>query len=235
MNDELLISYYKGELSDEDAQRVTEWIKADEAHWAYYRSLCRLLEVSYWMDAADTQSAELSSSPSKGMIRSLRMPGRGVWLVLANMAAVVALAFLLRFFWGSMESTPAATLNKVYVPQGQHVELLLSDGSKVWLNSESTLTFPAQFTGKERQVALNGEGFFEVQSDKERPFIVSTSQYSVKAVGTSFNVCAYHDSPAFETALLSGVVEVSSPKSSHSPLVLTPHHRVALCDGKLKV
>ena len=84
-------------------------------------------------------------------------------------------------------------------------------------------------------VELDGEGFFEVKSDKEHPFIVSTSKYQVKAVGTSFNIYDYQDSPQFEAALLNGKVEVTTNAKKSSVVILTPNQRAALCQGVLKV
>ena len=98
-----------------------------------------------------------------------------------------------------------------------------------------SLTFPSKFNGKKRLVELDGEGFFEVKSDKEHPFIVSTSKYQVKAVGTSFNVYDYQDSPQFEAALLNGKVEVTTNAKKSSAVILTPNQRAALCQGVLKV
>lgn len=125
--------------------------------------------------------------------------------------------------------------HQIHVPTGQHVEIMLADGSKVWLNSGSTLTFPSKFNGKKRLVELDGEGFFEVKSDKEHPFIVSTSKYQVKAVGTSFNIYDYQDSPQFEAALLNGKVEVTTNAKKSSVVILTPNQRAALCQGVLEV
>ena len=84
-------------------------------------------------------------------------------------------------------------------------------------------------------VELDGEGFFEVKSDKEHPFIVSTSKYQVKAVGTSFNIYDYQDSPQFEAALLNGKVEVTTNAKKSSVVIFTPNQRAALCQGVLKV
>jgi len=151
-------------------------------------------------------------------------------------AGEFVLGFALHFFLNRQTTTTHHELqHQIHVPTGQHVEIMLADGSKVWLNSGSTLTFPSKFNGKKRLVELDGEGFFEVKSDKEHPFIVSTSKYQVKAVGTSFNVYDYQDSPQFEAALLNGKVEVTTNAKKSSAVILTPNQRAALCQGVLKV
>ena len=222
MDDELLIAYFKGEVSDEETQRITEWIEAEIEHQRYYQQLCRLFEMSYWIEDMPEQTEV--ALPQKAKI----LPWKHYAISFMKVAAIFVLGFALHFFLNRQTTT-------THVPTGQHVEIMLADGSKVWLNSGSTLTFPSKFNGKKRLVELDGEGFFEVKSDKEHPFIVSTSKYQVKAVGTSFNVYDYQDSPQFEAALLNGKVEVTTNAKKSSAVILTPNQRAALCQGVLKV
>ena len=125
-------------------------------------------------------------------------------------------------------------MQTVHVPAGQNAQLTLADGSKVWLNAGSTLNFPTRFIEGKRQVILEGEGFFEVKANKEKPFIVSTSIYDIKALGTSFNVNAYKQSKEFETALLTGKVEISD-RITDRVVSLTPNNRAVLGNNKLSV
>jgi ferric-dicitrate binding protein FerR (iron transport regulator) len=98
------------------------------------------------------------------------------------------------------------------VPRGGQYQLILTDGTQVWLNAASYLRFPVEFTGEQRIVELEGEGYFEVAKDAARPFIVRTRPADVRVLGTHFNVCAY---PAedWKTTLLEGKVEVTDVKS----------------------
>ena len=230
MDDELLIAYFKGEVSDEETQRITEWIEAEIEHQRYYQQLCRLFEMSYWIEDMSEQTE--FALPKKAKI----LPWKQYAISFMKVAAIFVLGFALHFFLNRQTTTTHHELqHQIHVPTGQHVEIMLADGSKVWLNSGSTLTFPSKFNGKKRLVELDGEGFFEVKSDKEHPFIVSTSKYQVKAVGTSFNVYDYQDSPQFEAALLNGKVEVTTNAKKSSAVILTPNQRAALCQGVLKV
>lgn len=222
-------AYFKGDVSDEEAQRVTEWIEGGVEHLRYYQQVCRLFEMSYWLDENSEQKAALS--PQKVKLFSWR----NYTMPFMKVAAVFALGFGIHFFLNMQADNNADLNHQIHVPTGQHVEVVLADGSKVWLNSGSTLTFPSQFNGKDRLVQLDGEGFFEVKSDQERPFVVSTPKYKVKAVGTSFNIYDYKDSPKFETALLNGKVEVSSSSKKDPIAILTPNNRVTLYNGVLKV
>ena len=230
MDDELLIAYFKGEVSDEETQRITEWIEVEIEHQRYYQQLCRLFEMSYWIEDMPEQTEV--ALPQKAKI----LPWKHYAISFMKVAAIFVLGFALHFFLNRQTTTTHHELqHQIHVPTGQHVEIMLADGSKVWLNSGSTLTFPSKFNGKKRMVELDGEGFFEVKSDKEHPFIVSTSKYQVKAVGTSFNIYDYQDSPQFEAALLNGKVEVTTNAKKSSVVILTPNQRAALCQGVLKV
>lgn len=229
MDDELLMAYFKGEVSDEEAQQITEWIEAKIEHQRYYQQLCRLFEVSYWIEDIPEQTEVAFPKKTKAL------PWKHYVISFMKVAAIFVLGFALHFFLNWQKTTHHELQHQIHVPTGQHVEIMLADGSKVWLNSGSTLTFPSKFNGKKRMVELDGEGFFEVKSDKEHPFIVSTSKYQVKAVGTSFNIYDYQDSPQFEAALLNGKVEVTTNAKKSSVVILTPNQRAALCQGVLKV
>lgn len=108
------------------------------------------------------------------------------------------------------KSEPAARplFNTVSVPKGGEYRLELCDGTKVWLNSESEITFPTQFADSVRSVALRGEAYFEVKSDAAHPFVVETDLLSVRVLGTSFNLTAYADDPAVEATLITGSLKV---------------------------
>lgn len=104
----------------------------------------------------------------------------------------------------------AVSYNQLSVPRGGQFRLLLPDGSRVWLNAESSLRFPTAFTGKERMVELSGEGYFEVAKNARQPFIVSSTAQKVIVLGTHFNVQAYPDEAGVRTTLLEGKVEVAT-------------------------
>src|SRR5690606_29613893 len=99
--------------------------------------------------------------------------------------------------------------NTVSTPRGGQYQLVLADGSKVWLNAASSIRFPAAFTGKERNVEITGEVYFEVAHNASQPFIVKANGVDIKVLGTSFNVNAYEDESSMKTTLLEGSVEVS--------------------------
>ncbi|MBO9561136.1 MAG: FecR domain-containing protein [Niastella sp.] len=101
--------------------------------------------------------------------------------------------------------------NTMYTPKGRQFNVTLPDGTRVWLNAASSITFPTAFTGNERRIQLTGEAYFEVTKDKTKPFFVKINdQAEVEVLGTSFNVNGYGDEPNISTTLLEGSVKVKS-------------------------
>ena len=102
--------------------------------------------------------------------------------------------------------TESVEYNRLVIPRGGEYKIVLADGSQVWINSQSVLEFPACFVGKERRVRLQGEAYFEVSKNVEKPFIVDMGNTEIRVLGTSFNVNDYDGK--FVTTLVSGKVQV---------------------------
>ena len=200
--DELLMKYIKGETTPEEREKVVRWLDEDPEHMHQYRSLRKLYDISLWSPIEENQQEEKQTRTFKP-----------VWIEFLKVAAVILMTFLgtKAFFNGKDDPVKMQT---VIVPAGQRAELLLADGTKVWLNSRSKLKFPDRFQKDARKVELDGEGYFEVTHQEEAPFTVHTSKYDVKVLGTEFNVKAYKDKEQFETSLLKGSVEVSNANKS---------------------
>ncbi|HMO31639.1 MAG TPA: FecR domain-containing protein [Lacibacter sp.] len=104
--------------------------------------------------------------------------------------------------------------NTITTPKGGKYQLILADGSKVWLNASSSLRYPAAFTGKDRVVELTGEAYFEVKTDRARPFrVVLPGGGGVEVLGTHFNINSYSDEPTVNTTLFEGKVRVVAASS----------------------
>ena len=101
-----------------------------------------------------------------------------------------------------------SVINTIQTPKGGKFQVRLPDGSKVWLNSASTLSYPTTFTGKERKVKLSGEAYFEIASNKKVPFRVISNGQIVEVLGTHFNINSYDDEDFTKTTLLEGSVRV---------------------------
>ncbi|REA63035.1 iron dicitrate transport regulator FecR [Dyadobacter luteus] len=123
-------------------------------------------------------------------------------------------------------------INMLSTPKGGQYQITLPDGSKVWLNSYSSIRFPASFAQNERSVAITGEVYFEVKKDKRRPFKVQFHDSEIEVLGTSFNVTAYQDEPSSKTTLIEGSVSLGS-KSNRKKLV--PGQQAAISnDGNIR-
>jgi len=111
--------------------------------------------------------------------------------------------------------------NTIATPRGGQYELVLSDGSKVWLNAASSLRFPVTFSGKERRVALTGEAYFEVAKNASMPFkVMVDGKTELEVLGTHFNVNAYDDEATVKTALLEGQVKVVGLATGNASIIV---------------
>lgn len=129
---------------------------------------------------------------------------------------------------------PAVQYNTITTPKGGQYQVILSDGTKVWLNAASSLRFPNVFEGDDRKVELTGEGYFEVAHNESKPFHVSVADMEVKVLGTHFNVNAYEDEGEIRTTLLQGSVKVNR---GNSAVVIKPNQQSVLniSNGTLKI
>ncbi len=119
----------------------------------------------------------------------------------------------------------AVEMNTVYVPERGEYQVELSDGTRIWVNSASEISFPSYFAGNVREVTLAGEAYFEVAHDSRRPFYVNIGDARVQVLGTAFNVSAYRDERTTEVALLNGKVSFDATDGKH---VLSPGEIAAL-------
>lgn len=123
--------------------------------------------------------------------------------------------------------------NTLTTPRGGQYQLILPDGSKVWLNAASSLKFPTAFTGETRLVELTGEAYFEVASNAAMPFMVKSDNAEIEVLGTHFNIMAYREEGQMKTTLLEGSVKVSSGGFTN---ILTPGQQAALtANGEMAV
>ncbi|AYL96763.1 FecR family protein [Mucilaginibacter celer] len=103
----------------------------------------------------------------------------------------------------------AVLYNTLTIPPGGQYQVVLPDGTEVWLNSSSSLSYPTEFSGNERRVKLTGEAYFEVAKNKDKPFYVEMNNTQIRVLGTHFDVSAYSDDSEITTTLLEGSVQVS--------------------------
>ena len=161
-----------------------------------------------------------------------------------RIAAVWLIPFIMMctsgyFFISSINSDevgePEISYVQYYAELGRREQVTLPDGSKVWLNSGSTLIYSSTFTMAERGVYLNGEGFFEVTKDAEHPFVVNTRFLKMRVLGTTFNVSAYPDDKQVKTTLETGALKVSLLNDTTISYYLKPDDQLVYIPSSNKV
>lgn len=227
MNTELLLKYIEGNCNDHEKIAITIWLDSDHQNMKEYFNLRKLHDISIWQQTPEYfQNSTPKISPYARFKTS-------IYFEVIKIAAILFIAFFVsRNFFQDNHVISEMAMQNVYVPAGQRSQVTLGDGTKVWLNANSTLKFPTQFYGHTREVSLDGEGFFEVTTNKEKPFIVKTNKYNVRVWGTKFNLTAYAKNGSFETSLLEGSVEVLKPDSLKGIFIM-PNERIYLADNSL--
>lgn len=124
--------------------------------------------------------------------------------------------------------------NNITIPNGGQWQLVLPDGSKVWLNSSTSLDFPTTFKNHaQRIVHLDGEAYFEIAKDKAHPFIVKSKQQEVTVLGTHFNINSYADEPTIKTTLAEGKIQILIKSGAEK--ILMPGEQASVSDNKLAI
>ena len=125
------------------------------------------------------------------------------------------------------QSAKNEALNQLIVPFGKRSSITLAEGTRVWLNSGSKLTFPSVFNGKTRDVYLEGEALFDVTKDKDKPFFVKTDLFKIKVYGTRFNVQAYQNDKDYSIVLVEGKISMNSKEGLFSKEVFLAPSQIA--------
>lgn len=124
-------------------------------------------------------------------------------------------------------------LNTLIVPNGRRTTLILEDGSKVWVNSGTVLTFPTSFDKENRTISVNGEIYIEVAKDVTRPFYVKTSNFDIRVLGTKFNVSAYNEDASKQVVLVQGSVQIENQQNLRA--LMHPNELFSLNNGQQSI
>jgi ferric-dicitrate binding protein FerR (iron transport regulator) len=224
MESERIIRFIRNELSESEKPEILDWIEESGENQAMYNELKNTLILTDTFGPA-TKSRRLAS----GQMTSGRTVSGRLIRVLGYAASVLIIvtAGLLVIIQHKRISVLSQNHVEYVVPNGQTSNVVLSDGTHVYLNSGSTLRYNADYSIAGREVFLVGEAYFDVVTDKSKPFIVHTSSFDVFATGTSFNVQAYPDSDISDVTLVSGKISVVSGLLDE-PLALASGNNVSL-------
>lgn len=216
ISEQELIQYFKGTLPSEQQDKIRYWIAASEENKMLAEQIYKITLGNDIIQTVKDIPVEDALKKVNQKIAIHQINSFGKWA--KNTAAIlfVPLLFYTLFLLTNQENTNTEAISFRTNP-GIVADFSLPDGTKVWLNAHSSLTYPSRFIGKERRVQLNGEAYFKVKSDKEHPFIVDlNNKVEVEATGTEFNIDAYEQSQFIATTLVTGGVNVRYPNNAQS-------------------
>jgi transmembrane sensor len=207
---------------------------SQNTHDAYLSHMVRLKEVDPSFEIVNESDPEIDSEENLLMPSSdnfftaiLRQPKKLAAYSLVTFA-VLFFSYQLVFNTGNAGASIASkNLNELTIHPGSRSKIVLPDGSQVWVNSGSKLSYASNFDGKIREVYLNGEAYFEVTKNPQKPFIVHTSGIDIKVLGTEFNVKAFDLEPTIEATLIRGSIEVLKKDDANAgSVLLKPHEKL---------
>lgn len=230
MNDDLLVKYLLQEASAGERRQVEAWIAAGTANQRYFEHFkliwdkSRELAVSSTVDEDQAwhrfQQRVIEGPSSQGIVRSLNR-GLGKWRIAAMLVGTAVIIAMVYFLAGNgLKGTPV-TLAATEISQAD----TLPDGSVITLNKHSSITYAGRFNKDDRNVELQGEAFFHVTPNKNKPFIIHVNGITVKVVGTSFNIKTTGSKT--EVIVESGIVQVSN---SRQTIALTPKEKLSVAE-----
>lgn len=219
MTKEKLEKFILDKVSNAEKQEILHWLYASPTNMEYYLELRKVWDASLLNLDIKSNNSDLEDSyeivlqkagkhklekPNKSIIREIWRFGQ-----IASVLLLLALSLYVILDKYQAEP-PLITYTTIKAPFDSKTHILLPDGTSVWLNSNSELTYPNTFGNEERVVTLNGEARFDVTKSKHVPFVVNTDIHNIKVLGTNFNVFAYKTSNMFETTLVEGLVHIEN-------------------------
>lgn len=201
------------EATNEELMELKVWTEKSKENMIYFQKYKNIWDISGGIPIEKKINVTGSFELVKKRVE-VKAPSKGLWHYWKNIAAIFLIPLLAgNIIYFILKSNDAQAdqepvYNEIFAAFGTRSSITLSDGSSLWLNSGSSLRYPVKFIGDERKVYLNGEAYFEVESNPKKPFIVETSSLTVRATGTKFNVSGYDSFEESEITLVSGKVEV---------------------------
>lgn len=235
--DDLITAYLNNELNKEQRVELEQWVAADTAHKQYFYEMTEV-----WLAANAASGTQEESNRAfqhfRGRISVLQKKKRFSLRFVRVAAAIFAGILLLGggYYWGHNHFDPSSlyAMQTVEVPIGSRSRIVLQDGTVVWLNAGSKLSYTGGFSHQDRHVRLEGEGYFEVTRNEKLPFIVNTSDLDVKVLGTKFSVKAYTDEENIEVILAEGSVNLLNGNNTGNSLIMNPGQQAIYNKGSRK-
>lgn len=214
----LLKRYLDGKCSAEESRLVETWLAKNGGENTEWEKMNDITRQQWLSDLyGDVQKSILLKDENKNIEPAYRTgrnlnssSGKVVWKLIVSMAAAFVLICGFYVAWPTIQDQVSpVTYHELKAASGIRKLLVLDDGTRLWLNSGSSLKYPSRFKGKKREVYLQGEAYFEVAHNAEIPFIVHAGKLLTRVLGTTFNIRAYKDDPDVKVTLFTGKVEVT--------------------------
>lgn len=234
--DELLVKYWGGSAATSDKLYILDWLKANEENRKHF-----LQTYDVWLSASILKDYDLKTEIAldKFRLRVLDASNKKARLrkkliYVSQVAAIFIVAFGLSYFFfqNSDISSHQLVMNQVLMPKGNKGKVELPDGSLVWLNSGSKISYPETFSGDTREVTIDGQAYFEVVHNSDKPFIVKTGTLDVKVLGTKFDVQNYSDKKQIEVSLIEGSVSIEVEGDNSNRKILKPNEKFTYIKSK---
>lgn len=212
--DALITKAISGNAGNEEIAQLNRWLAESDDHQKIYANSLKTWHASEtWLAPENVQQDKIKiiTEVNRNLLFQSRKSKRRsvVYLVAAILAFPIAIAISSLFFINPLSGRINQTVCEVSAPAGHISKCKLPDGTEVWINSGSKITYNSSgFNGEIREIQLYGEAYFDVAKNKQRPFYVRSGLADVKVTGTSFNVKAFSDSKSFETVLTEGSIEL---------------------------
>ena len=228
---DLITRVLTGEASEEERNALLDWIDENKSNQKLFFEMKDIWEVSH----ASTDgrfNSDISWKRFESQIESKEQEEengrrRQIFHSFLKMASIAIISIGLSWLAFSLTTSKEIliTKNEVITPIGSKTQIVLPDGTKVWLNSGSNLTYNSDYNGQSRDVVLSGEAFFEVVKNPNKPFVVKTEKIDIKAYGTAFNVKSYPSDLFVETTLINGKVTIEQVATRKTLVVLKPNQK----------
>lgn len=248
----LLARKLAGEILADELAELDQWIK-NNPHDQFFTGILHSYWDSYSINPMITKTAEehfeniLQNAGNEKQVAAEKKSGQfgkviktTYWLKRLAVAAlfiglIVTSFFLIKKYAVTFSPMAASRPGEIIAGRGTRSQMVLPDGTKVWLNADSKLQFNQKFDDTVREVTLDGEAFFNVVKDARRPFIVHTSAIDIRVLGTSFNVKSYNEDNTIETTLIHGLVEVTN-KLTPLPtrVILQPNEKLVFTKNNVE-
>ena len=238
--DERIHNYFSGMLSDEERLAFLREVEVDaelKKQFVAFQNAYALFNLGVQFQDKTLGQQKYNAFVHYKRKSAYRQQVRTCCRYAAAILLLIVSSSVLTYWLMRSDDSPALplTYNTLYTPAGQRAQLVLQDGTEVWLNAKSKLVYPSRFEGKSRNVTVEGEAFFKVAKDSVKPFIVSAGEVEMKVLGTQFNVYSYPETGYVETSLLEGAVKVFFTGKEREGVVLKPNQQVTVSGEEMKV